>query len=160
MHCVALHPDGGILLTGETLVDGRKGNNAISLWDVGSGELTRTLKGVRGEPHMISFSPDGRQILSATGLGWVTQLWDVDSGDELKSFEGHSCCFTPDGQHAFANSKDNGLVLWDLKTGSERQRFHRHDKVVCVAVSADGRRALSGSMDMTVKVWGLPSLQN
>ena len=155
VHCISLSPDGLRLLTGEIQVNDKKSNTVMSLWDIESGNLLRRFSGLKGGMNTLTFSPDGRRILSA-GMDWVMQLWDVETGDELKQFEGHACCFTPDGKFAFADSKDQCLILWDLETGTEVQRFNGHDKVVCVAISSDGRRALSGGFDKTVKVWGLP----
>jgi WD40 repeat protein len=49
--------------------------------------------------------------------------------------------------------------LWDLATGEELARFTQHtDWVYSVAFSPDGRQALSGSRDGTVRLWRLPDL--
>ena len=50
------------------------------------------------------------------------------------------------------------MRLWDVEAGGEVLRFEGHTKAVhSVAISADGRRALSGSADQTVRLWGLPT---
>jgi COMPASS component SWD3 len=37
-------------------------------------------------------------------------------------------------------------------------KFQGHtDNVTCVSFSSDGRRAISGSLDKTVRLWGLPA---
>jgi WD40 repeat protein len=52
---------------------------------------------------------------------------------------------------------DKTLRLWDLRTGRQLHRFDGHQGAVCcVAVSACGRYALSGSSDHTVRLWRLP----
>jgi len=155
VHCISLSPDDRFLMTGETRVNDENGNTVMSLWDIAKGKLLRRFSGLKGGMNTLSFSPDGRRVLTG-GTEWVMQLWDVETGDELNSFEGNSCCFTPDGKSIFANSKDKCLVLWDLESGKEFRRFDGHDKAICVAVSRDGRKALSGGLDKTVKVWGLP----
>ena len=58
---------------------------------------------------------------------------------------------------------DNSLRLWDVKTGEEIRKFDGHTEGVWgVAISPDGRRALSGSgrwtldsADTTVRLWDL-----
>ena len=150
VHCIALSPDGLQLVTG-CIRDGKE--NVLILWDVNSGKQRRTFSG-GASMNTVCFSPDGQQILSA-GPDWTMWLWDVKSGKELKMFEGHAGCFTPDGKYAFADRKDESLVLWNLETGAESNRFKGHS-AICVAVAKDGRRALSGGLDNTVRVWGLP----
>jgi WD40 repeat protein len=47
--------------------------------------------------------------------------------------------------------------MWDVRTGKEQRRFTGHSEAVTsIALSADGRRAVSGSLDKTVCVWDLP----
>jgi WD40 repeat protein len=48
--------------------------------------------------------------------------------------------------------------VWDLNTNTEIATLNGHTSaVVCCAVFAEGRRALSGSRDNTLKVWNLDS---
>ena len=55
---------------------------------------------------------------------------------------------------------DRTVKVWDLTSGQELRTLAGHtDGVSSVAVSADGRLALSGSDDRTVKVWDLTSGQ-
>jgi WD40 repeat protein len=95
------------------------------------------------------------------------RLWQVESGKELRRFEGHTdyiwnVAISPDGRLALSGSgssagKDNTVRLWDLETGKELQRFEGHSaQVATVSFSADGRRALSSSPDGTVRLWALP----
>ena len=52
------------------------------------------------------------------------------------------------------------MKVWDLTSGQELRTFAGHAYgVKSVAVSADGRLALSASEDHTVKVWDLTSGQ-
>ena len=64
----------------------------------------------------------------------------------------------PDGN--LTTSDDETLCLWDVRTGKEWARFRGHTELVfSVAVSADGRYALSGGFDKNVYVWDLKPLK-
>ena len=53
---------------------------------------------------------------------------------------------------------DNTLKVWDLESGRELRTLAGHSEwVYGVAVSADGRLAVSASRDKTLKVWDLES---
>ena len=104
---------------------------------------------------LSAFSPDGRFVLSdSKGL----QLWDVATGECLRTFEGHeevkSLAFSPDGRFALSGSYDKTLRLWDVATGQCLRTFEGHTSAVAsVAFSPDCRFALSGGVDKTLRLW-------
>jgi WD40 repeat protein len=96
---------------------------------------------------------------------------DVDGDD--RDYVGHSSgvntvAITGDGLRAVSGSDDMNVRRWNLESEESgafkyskvmrRQRFgscsHRH-QVLDVAISRDGRKALSASKDGTVKLWDL-----
>jgi WD40 repeat protein len=108
----------------------------------------------------LAFSLDGQFILSGS-YDDTLKLWSVSTGDEIRTFTGHSywvssVAFSPDGQFALSGSYDKTLKLWSVSTGDEIRTFTGHsDLVVSVAFSPDGQFALSGSMDDTLKLWSV-----
>ena len=50
---------------------------------------------------------------------------------------------------------DETLKVWDVETGEELRTLARPQRlgVQAVALTADGRRAVSASSDQTLKVW-------
>jgi WD40 repeat protein len=168
---LAFSPDGRRALSAG-MVQTPPDQSATWLWDVASGKELQRFYELGGHISSVAFSPDGRQILSA---GWseTVRLWDVASGRELHCFQTpamvHSVAFSPDGRRALSAGGGGGgavgvpaiehcvIQLWDLKSGEELRRFRGHQKfVLAVTFSPDGRFALSGSADQTLRLWRLP----
>jgi WD40 repeat protein/uncharacterized caspase-like protein len=124
-------------------------------------ELVRQL-GHSGSVTSISFSPDGRILVSA-GFDKSLKMWDVASGRELRTLTGHTgrvkaVAFSPDGRAVLSGSDDNTLKLWDPADGRVLRTFTGHrDSVNAAMFSPDGRMILSGSSDKTLKLWDVDS---
>jgi WD40 repeat protein len=61
-----------------------------------------------------------------------------------------SIAVTPDGHMALVGSGDGILRLIDLESGKSNYLGRDLDVVWCVAVSPDGKRAISGGKDKTL----------
>ena len=152
--CVAFSPDGRRALSG-----GR--DNSVRLWDVGSGREVLRFRRHAEPVRAVAFLPDGRRALSGSEDGTV-RLWETGSGKELRCFSMprpvRSLALSPDGRRALVGADgDEGVRVWDLEVGRERHRLRGHEeKVTSVAFSGDGRWAVSGSQDATVRLWRLP----
>ena len=75
---------------------------------------------------------DGRRALSGSD-DKTLRLWDLETGAELRRFEGHeggvsSVTVLADGRRALSGSGDKTLRLWDLETGAELRRFEGHEE--------------------------------
>src|SRR5262249_8501052 len=67
--------------------------------------------------------------------------------------------FSSDGHHALVGEEKN-LVLLDLVGDHELRRFQGHQaELTSVALLPDGRRALSSSLDLSVRLWDLETGQ-
>jgi WD40 repeat protein/DNA-binding SARP family transcriptional activator len=171
MGAVAVSPDGRRLLTGA-------GTDAI-LWDADSGKEIRRFRGDVNAicPGCVAFSPEGKRALVAaedvfedSGATSLT-LWDVETGREIRRFEGHvtyvrAVAFSPDGRTALAGSQSlpsnelGDLILWDLETGQQTRRFDLTHDVANIAMSADGSRALTASVtDFVAILWDVATGQ-
>jgi WD40 repeat protein/uncharacterized caspase-like protein len=105
----------------------------------------------------VAFSPDKKTALSGS-VDKTLRLWDVATGQLLRTFEGHSdwinvVVFSPDGRRVLSGSRDKTLKLWDTATGHLLRTFEGHsNSVLSAAFSPDGRRILSGG-DQTLRLW-------
>ncbi len=134
-------------------------STALRLYEVESGKEVRRFVGHTDRVTDVAVSSDGQRALSCS-LDKTLRLWDLATGTELACMQHqhglHGVAFCPDG-HRAVSAANQTVHLWDLTTGRELHRFVGHQgAVVCVAVSPDGRYALSGSSDRTVRLWRLP----
>jgi WD domain, G-beta repeat/Caspase domain len=106
----------------------------------------------------VAFSPDGCYVLTGSA-NKTARLWDIETGKEVRMFEGHearitSVAFSPDGRYVLTGSGDNTARLWDRETGKEVRKFEGHAAwITSVAFSPDGRYVLTGSWDSTTRLW-------
>ncbi len=108
----------------------------------------------------VAFSPDGKHIASGNLMGGQIKIWDVETGAEMLTIEGHkarailSVQFSPDGTRIVSSSADCTIKLWDTVDSSEILTFEGHQKPVrSVAFSPNGNQIVSGSFDSTVRLW-------
>ena len=93
------------------------GDQTVTLWDAGTGQLVDTLRGHTAEVFSLAFSPDGCRLASAS-LDQTVKLWDVASNQEVLTLKGHtaavnSVAFSPDGWRIASASDDGTVKLWD-----------------------------------------------
>jgi WD40 repeat protein len=181
LYAAAVTPDGQFALSCTF-------SRTLQFWDLATGKLRFNLIGHRDIVRTVAVTPDGRRALSGS-QDCTLNLWDLASGQLIRSLAGHTAPVTaaaavPDGRRAMSGSHDGTLKLWDLATGrliftlaghytgvidavvtpgkdcdSNRITLYNHVAVNTIAMTPDGRQALSGSTDRTLKLWDLESGQ-
>jgi WD40 repeat protein len=117
------------------------------------------------ELNACAFTRDGRRALTGAG-GNPAGLWDVETGRCVMAFDARTAgawavAWSHDERHAFVGTLDGSVQMWDVEQRlCVRVLTVHHDFVRCLVVSADGRRALSGSggrRDPSARWWDLES---
>ena len=118
---------------------------------------TAILKGHTYSVNSASFSPDGKQIVSASADSTV-RIWDAETGECLQILVGHtgsvySASFSPDGKWVVSASEDNTDRIWDVHTGQCLQMKEEHtDDVNSASYSSDGKRIVSATWHNTIYI--------
>ena len=135
------------------------GDKLSRVFDAASGrELVRIEHTNQG--RLITFSPDGRRILSIEG--GTALVSDAETG--IRVFRAvhqgsiGSAAFSPDGRH-IATATHRGhdeppmIRILDIQTGKELARIGTAAMAVSMAFSTDGRRLVTGGYDNAARVW-------
>jgi len=110
----------------------------------------------------MAFLPGGREAIVLSGK--VPLLIDLQNGGVTGRFEAgvlhwNDFAISADGRRiAVAHNTDEGNFVSVLDLAGRRKilTFEEHQGVVTsVAISADGRRVVSGSDDEAVRVWNI-----
>lgn len=147
---VAFSPDGQTLAVG-------LGAGGITLWDTTKTDKTPQFLEAPEGRYMrrvlsLAFSPDGT-LLASCGEDKIVYLWDVKTGELLRTFIGHkddvfSVAFSPDGKTVASSSKES-VRLWNSEGEEHLRSVITHAAILNVAFSPDGKFLTSGNKDNT-----------
>ena len=152
--------------------DGRRAisaaaNGSVSSWDLQSGRCERTM--TDGPLIMrIATNADGSLAVTA-GADDALRVWDLAAGKFLhgvatgdrkpqgRSVERRCLALTPDARIALW-AGDEVIRVWDPHERKCLDTLTGHrGPITAVAISADGRVAISSSKDGTLRVWEIGS---
>ena len=163
--------DGHTLAAFSPHAEDENANQGVSLWDIDSGQLLRTMSLTPNVtrlgklPLNMSLSPDGRTLAVGFVEGDIT-LVDVMTGQELPAWKGvdvraASFVFSPDGRR-LATMYGN-TTIWDVATRRALLVPVKYGTAVGLyvhaAFSPDGRLVATDGDGDGVKVWDIDTGQ-
>jgi WD40 repeat protein len=105
-------------------------DSPVRFLDLGSGKELRTID--NDQPFIsLAASPDGKRLAFASQQQQRIEIWDAETGDEIRIFQGNEpnqfyrlLCFSPDGRMLATVGMGGTVQLWEIATGKERAKIH------------------------------------
>ena len=149
VNSVAFSPDGSCLASGS--------DEIVRIWNVATGELEDELEGHTDRVWSVTFSHNGRFIVSGSGDKTV-RIWNMDTCKTRYMLTGHtrgvrSVAISRNDKFVVSGSYDRTVRIWVTETGELLRELEGHaEQVKSVAVSPDCQHIASGSGNQ-VWIW-------
>jgi WD40 repeat protein len=147
-HWAVVSPDGKKLA-------GWDATENIRIWDVGGRTVARIPCALSGWHHVV-FNPDSSHIAVTASNCETVSYWDVASGRQIGTFQGHSVAFHPSGNSLATIGHDGTVILWDVTTGAKLDALKVHPPCHVIAFSPDGTILACGS-DKNIELREFPT---
>ena len=160
--------------SGRHAVSGSR-DRTLRLWDLEAGTALQVLQGHSGFVRAVAISSPARVVSGSTD--GTIRHWNVASHSVDRAAEGHNeavsrLALSMDGSHAISGSGGSDLLLWQTERGYDECAEGTHPEAAAAAhvagrleghtgriqaidLTADGRLAVTGSRDKTVRIWDL-----
>jgi WD40 repeat protein len=150
---VAFRPDGAQLASASL-------DQTIRLWDTVTHQAIAVLRGHSSDVSRVAYSADGA-LLASGSFDMTIRFWDVATHRELAVIpignKVYGMAFSTDCRRLAAGCADGAIRLLDVGRRQVVAELRGHREYVhAVDWSPDGTRLISGSGDMTVRLWESP----
>jgi WD40 repeat protein len=156
---VAYSPNGRFIVSASSHVNA-KGD--ITVWNIAEGRKFLTLSGHTGWVTVLTYSPDGKKIISGSFDGDIRE-WDAQTGHMLRILgKGvlavNAVAYSPDGKK-IVSELDGYIKIWDAENGKELRSFIGNEYgTSSFSFSPDGKHFVTASYralsrDDALKLW-------
>jgi WD40 repeat protein len=129
----------------------------LMIWDVGKQSLLRQIQDAHSDTVLgVDFSQNGQYLLSGASDKFA-KLFEVATGNFVRSFEGHThhvldVSWKLDGTSIATAGADNVIKVWNVETGEQRRTIGGYSKqVTSVQYIGVGENVVSCSGDKQVR---------
>ena len=166
--CISSTINGQLVLSGSS-------DKTLRIWNIETRDCVKILEGHTDLIQAVSITPFGE--LAITG-SWdkTIKIWDIQKGKCLKTLMGHNSqvngvAITPDGKTGVSGSSDKTIRIWNIEKGyclKKNQHLkkvdssnvynvfeNKQEKVNCIYFTGDGKMALLGDCDKSIRVLDL-----
>ncbi len=115
------------------------GHHELTVWDIGTGKLEKRIRTRARRAMAMVFLPDGKLAVAGgrPGEEGDVRIYDLNAGKPRV-----------EGGVSFLDGVNDKAVM-------VKQLLDADDEVLCLALSADGKKLASGGCDRVVNVWDL-----
>ena len=153
-HQIAISPDSRIIAS---TVFNSTDSSSVSLWDLRSGELLRTLQG-RAESGYLSVALSNDRLVAGSYHGAI-DVWRTDTGEQVHALTTSNMelglAVSPNGRR-FASSNFRGITLRAMDSGQIVRTFEPRSSALRLVFHPDGKTLVSAQEDGAIKFWSLP----
>jgi len=166
---VALTTDGRQVVSGSR-------DRTLRVWDLSTGETLRVLEGHSGFVRSVAIAATtGRTISGSTDRS--IRYWDIETAPLRQSRPAHIeavslLAISADGGVVISGAQSSDLFLWRTDSNTVTERPDKRNRCPAVPnrigllkghtnwvrvlrITADGKKAVTGSSDRTLRVWNL-----
>ena len=138
-------------------------NGDIIILDAITGSQMAVLSGHFQEVNCITFSSDGKSLVSG-GDDSTVKLWDAQTGGVIKNFRGHtrwvwSVSISADYTRIASGSRDRTICLWDTQTGECYCTIEQEDTAYYISFSPIDPQHIISISDNKVLQWVINGYQ-
>jgi WD40 repeat protein/tetratricopeptide (TPR) repeat protein len=161
-------PDGRhfILANGASFIESRAIQSSLSIWDVVSGKLIRSIPEGPGFLRQVALSTNGKyavlprdgnvsQLCDARNLSLIHELRTESPRDDLgDDAYAYSSAFSPDSREVLLGRANGKIDVYSVATGVRVAGWAAHTgRVIGLKFSPDGQTLISACDDGKIKMW-------
>ncbi|KAG2341112.1 WD40 repeat-like protein [Suillus weaverae] len=150
---------------GKTIASGSE-DGTVRLWDVETGKVVVKWEGHTDLVTSVCWSPNGERVVSG---GWdgTARVWDVKSEEPVKGLNpiktGHehvyAVSYSPEAiMIATGGYNENGIKIWDAKTGKLLSMIKLDRAVWSLAWTSDEKKLIAG-LDGSIRIFDTATWQ-